>query len=546
MKKRKSQRSRKSKGVQIATPVINWRYLALFVLVGLSLCIVIMRLHTYNEPFERDITSHAVIAHELLSGRQLYSDLWDSKPPAIFVTYAAADVLVGYGPGAVYFIGVAAAIITMLGIYLAASTYGGIAAGLWAAAFWTFICSDMWLWANQPNIEVGMNACLVWAFALMVRANVRKLEVWRWLGVGGLFALATLYKPVAIVFAAFLTVFHLVMHLRDREARKLAFLQVCMVAAVGAAVWGAVFAYFAATGRFAVFYETIIKYSKYYAASRGGNFIKNIQKGFTFKRLFPITKVRPIMKNALVMLIFTAVGIMFGLWKSSRRRWLLLAGFVLAAPFAVALPGRFYLHYYQLWLGPLAIGAGCALATVGPQGKPITKLLRVTAGAIGLVILLISILPQYKLSADEWSARKISDQFVTSKKVVTKVDELLENGETLYVWGQNPEFYFWSKRRPPTGLIWSTDLMDNPLAEKHTARALEDLKRELPEIFVVNIAQFKRPPDHPVIAWVSKQYIRLPSYDPKRYTWLGRPFFLILIHKDGRLAARFKDSGRIL
>ncbi len=127
-----------------------------------------------------------------------------------------------------------------------------------------------------------------------------------------------------------------------------------------------------------------------------------------------------------------------------------------------------------------------------------------------------------------------------------KVDKLLENGETLYVWGQNPEFYFWSKRRPPTGLIWSTDLLNNPLAEKHTARALEDLKRERPEIFVVNIAQFAPPRDHPVIAWVSKQYIRLPSYDPKRYTWLGRPFFLILIHKDGRLAARFNDSGRIL
>lgn len=546
MKKRKHVHSRKSKGLQIATPVINWRYLALLVLVGLSICVVLMRLHTYNEPFERDITSHAVIAHEILSGRQLYSDLWDSKPPAIFVTYAVGDLLVGYGPAAVYFIGVAAAIITMLGIYRAASAYGGIAAGLWASAFWTFICSDMWLWANQPNIEVGMNACLVWAFALMVRANMRKFEPWRWLGIGGLFALATLYKPVAITFAAFLTVFHLIMHLRDSQARKLAFLQICMVAAVGAAAWGAVFAYFGATGRLTIFYETIIKYSKYYAASRGGNFLKNIQEGFTFKHLFPITKLRPIMKNALVMLIFTLVGIIFGLWKSSRRRWLLLAGFVLAAPVAVALPGRFYLHYYQLWLGPLAIGAGGALATVGPQGKPITKLLRVTGGAIGLVILLMSILPQYKFSADEWSARKITPQFVVSKRVVTEVDKLLENGETLYVWGQNPEFYFWSKRRPPTGLIWSTDLMDNPLADKHTARALEDLKRELPEIFVVNIAQFKVPRDHPVIAWAFKQYIPLPGGDPTRGIWANRPFFLIMIRKDGRLAARYKESGQIL
>ena len=66
--------------------------------------------------------------------------------------------------------------ITLLGIYRAASSYGGIGAGLWAAVFWTFICSDMWLWANQPNIEVCINAAMVWAFALMLRADVKKVQ----------------------------------------------------------------------------------------------------------------------------------------------------------------------------------------------------------------------------------------------------------------------------------------------------------------------------------------------------------------------------------
>ena len=96
----------------------GWRHLPLIVLVALAVLIAALRLHTYNEPFERDITSHAVIAHEMLAGRPLYSDLWDSKPPAIFVTYALADALVGYGPAEVYFIGVAAAVITLLGLSL--------------------------------------------------------------------------------------------------------------------------------------------------------------------------------------------------------------------------------------------------------------------------------------------------------------------------------------------------------------------------------------------------------------------------------------------
>ena len=539
MKRQKRSRSPKPKdghdstSISTFTSMTKWRYLPLLVLVVLSSYIAVMRLHTYNEPFERDITSHAVIAHEMLAGRQLYSDLWDSKPPAIFVTYALADALVGYGPISVYFIGVVAAVVTLLGIYRAGSAYAGTAGGLWAAAFWTFICSDLYLWANQPNIEVCMNACLVWAFALIIQANGKKLEPGRWLVVGGLFALATLYKPVAIIFAVFLAGIYLVVNIRDRRDRKMAFFQICIVAAVGAAAWGAVFAYFAATDRLAVFYDTVFKYGSYYTRSRGGSLFRNIIEGFSRKRLFPLY-----MKSTPVLIIFAVVGTIFGLWKGSRRHWLLLLGFALAAQFAIALPGRFYGHYYQLWLGPLVVGTGWAIATLGPKGKPGLALLRHAAGTLGLIILLCSVLPQYKFSADEWSARKINPQFVISRKVVNEVDELLEPDETLYVWGINPEFYFWPKRRPPTGLIWATDLVEGPLAEEHTARALEDLKRNVPEILVVNILHVKTPRNHPVMVWAAKQYIPLPG-NPNRGLLYGRAFlFRIFIRRGGRLAAR--------
>ncbi len=539
MKRRRNARTpRRSHGPTPAPAVVSiakHRYVSLIILAVLCLFIAVLRVHTYNEPFERDITSHAVIAHELLAGRSLYSDLWDSKPPAIFVTYALGDLLAGYGPRQVYFIGVAVAIITLLGCYRAGSALGGVPGGLWTAAFWAVICNDLWLWANQPNIEVGMNACLVWAFALMIRADRKKLQWGRWLAIGGLFALASVYKQVAVIFAAFLSLLHLLTCLGDRQTRKLAFLQVCIIAAAGAAVWAGVFAFFALTGRFATFYDTIFTYGRWYAKSRGGNLLANIIEGFRYKRLFPMH-----MKSTPVLIIFAVVGIIVGLWKGSRRNWLLLLGFALAAPFAIAITGRFYGHYYQLWLVPLVVGAGWAVSATGPKGHPTAALVRSAVGVVGLIVLLCFVLPQHKLSADEWSATKIGPQFVVSRSVVKEVDALLEPGETLYVWGQNPEFYFWSGRRPPTGLIWSTDLMDdNPLAQKHTARALEDLKRELPEIFVVNQLQFKVPLDHPVIRWalVEKRYVPLPG-NPDRGVLYGRPFFRIFVRRDGRLAAR--------
>jgi len=544
----------------------GWRYLPAIVLVALAVFIALVRLHTYNEPFERDITSHAVIAHEILAGRALYSDLWDSKPPAIFATYALADALVGYGPGEVYFIGVVAAIITLLGCYWAGSAYGGLSGGLWAAAFWAVICNDLWLWANQPNIEVPMNACLVWAFALMLTEGRRqktedgnpRFSILKWLAIGGLFALATLYKTVAVTFPAFLGLFYLLACLRDRQRLRLAFLQICIIAAVGVAAWGAVFAYFAATGRLGIFYDTIFKYAGYYAQSRGGNFLTNILGGLKYE-FFARS-----MKSTPVLIVLAAAGTIYGLVRPHVARassplrhgqdsratepWLLLIGFLMAAYFAIALPGRYYNHYYQLWLVPLVVGAGWAVSTKNSKLKPAPSAvegtqnlkLKVAAGAVALIILLCFVLPEYRFSADEWSANKQGPQYIISKAVTKEVDSLLAPQETLYVLGINPEFYFWSGRRPPTGVIWSTDLANNPLAQEHTARALADLEREKPEIFVINRLHAQVPPGHPVVEWAQKQYIPLPG-NPDRGFLYGQPFFRIFIRRDGKLAARLAE-----
>ena len=556
----------------------GWRHLPLIVLVALAVLIAALRLHTYNEPFERDITSHAVIAHEMLAGRPLYSDLWDSKPPAIFVTYALADALVGYGPAEVYFIGVAAAVITLLGCYWAGSAYGGVTGGLWAAAFWAIICNDLWLWANQPNIEVPMNACLVWAFALMltecrrqqtrdrrqktedgnpkpVLSKAEGFSILRWLAIGGLFALATLYKTVAITFPVFLGLFYLLASLRDRRKLKLAFLQICIVAAVGVAAWAAVFAYFAATHRFNIFYDTIFKYAGYYAQSRGGNFLTNILAGLKYEFFARAMKSTPVLiVLAAAGLLRIAYCVVRGAYNGRRitqdarrttneaRSWLLLIGFLSAAYFAVALPGRYYNHYYQLWLVPLVVGAGWAvgISNFKSQISNFSWLVRPAAGVVGLIILLCFVLPQYKFSADEWSAQKQGPQYIIAKRVAKELDALLTPEEKLYVLGIDPGFYFWSGRRPPTGVIWSTDLANNPLAQEHTRRALADLEREKPEIFVINRLQAQVPPDHPVVEWAQKQYIPLPG-NPDRGVLYGQPFFRIFIRRDGKLAARLAE-----
>src|SRR5205823_13058412 len=129
------------------------------VVVLLALCALIFcsRLHTCHEPLQRDLTTYAVIAHEMLAGKSLYQDLWDHKPPAIHVTYAAAEMIAGYGRDSIFLMNVAAAIATLFVCYWAGSSAHGRVAGCFAAAFWTFTSGNLALEGNQPNTEVFMN-----------------------------------------------------------------------------------------------------------------------------------------------------------------------------------------------------------------------------------------------------------------------------------------------------------------------------------------------------------------------------------------------------
>ena len=59
-----------------------------------------------------------------------------------------------------------------------------MATGLGAALLWTLLCSDLSLYANQPNSEVFINA---WLLALMVKTGGPE-RAWlrRYLGIGAL------------------------------------------------------------------------------------------------------------------------------------------------------------------------------------------------------------------------------------------------------------------------------------------------------------------------------------------------------------------------
>jgi hypothetical protein len=471
---------------------------ALLTLAVLAALIAVARLHTYHEPLERDITGAAVLGHELLAGRALYTDMWDHKPPALSVTHALAIAVAGYGPGAIYLLNVAAALMTLIGVYAAASASGGLPAGLWGAALWTFVCGDLWLQANQPNTEAFINACLIWAFALLVRVSSPP-TVARLLVVGALFALGSLYKPVVVAPAAMLVLAHLATPPAG-ESRRRALVDVGLLASVGAVTWLGTFAYFAAVGRFSDFYQAVFVYNRFYS----GSALQNLSAA-----LGPGALVPGILAIAAPLAVLTLAGGIRAAAVGPGRPWLYLAAMVVGTELAIALPGHFYPHYYQLWLPPLCVGAGWALGAFARVAR-IPRWAPHAVGAAALLLLLSQQLPLYQVPAETWARLKYGELFVSEDNLGRELGALLAPGETFYEWGAETGLYFRSHRSPPSGAFYVYPLLAGPAVGPLAARAVADLERRPPTMFVVNKGvMFGGQMRHPVLNWAEPRYVAM-------------------------------------
>ena len=465
-------------------------------LVSLALVIVLVRSRSYQEPPEWDIGTYLVVGHELNCGDRLYLDIWDSKPPAIFATYALAERIFGYGYRQTYWLSVLTAWVTLGGVYFAASVQGR-AEGRWAAVLWACVCFEPLLGANQPNTEVFINAAVVWALALMMRDDGRG-RLGRYVLVGLLFAAASMYKQVAVATAAAVMLAHLLWPAVDRT-RRAALLQAATAGLIGVLAWLALYGYFALTGRAWIFTQTMFVHARWY----GGNPLYNLAKSFKPAQLFPadLRFVVPLVIAALIAVVLRAAD-------ERVRRGRLLAAAAVGTHLAVAWPGQFFAHYYQLWLPVLCIAGGWGIARLGVRTRSGTAWI---APAVGAVVAICLIQPQFSwfaLAGDDWAARKHGSFYERALRDAREVAATLKPDQTLYTWSDEAWLYFVTQRRVPAVGLWKTHTLDGPLAPWLARRTVEDLERNPPDL-ILDWVSLPAPADHPIALFIESHYRQL-------------------------------------
>jgi hypothetical protein len=508
-------------------PPRSWQpaLLALF-----ALLIVLARWHTFDEPLEPDIVTYSTIGRELVHGERLYVDVWDVKPPGLYVTFAIAELLVGHGAPAVFFLTVLASLITLGGVWVAGSALGA-RGGSWSAAFWVVVSGAMMIQANQPNAEVFINACVVWAFALLLKRPARDGI---WLGmfaVGGLIALASSFKQVPVFLGGLLMLAHCVSPPAG-VSRKTAFVDACLVGLTGAAFWLAVFGYAAATGQASTYWAAVIEANQ----GRGGDVLFNLY------RYVREGKFLPAMVFFLIpAMIVIAVACVRGLRRGPRREWLLLLGYVVGAHVMILTQGRaFHAHSYQFWLPPLAIGLGWVAATpwlaARTGARPLERFAGDALAGVALLWALFHELPNYALSPVEWAERKYSARVVQDRQYSEQLGKLLRPNESVFLYGNGAAVYYYTEHRPSTITLWSMHVLtSDPLAKRLTQRTLEQLKANVPDVFVVqfpkvdlepapkplgaaarllgvsDVVEYQPYDQHPVYRWAMQNYRPWPD-----------------------------------
>lgn len=496
---------------------MNKRIALAWILVALmGVLIAVSRMHAFDEPIERDNALYSIIARQIAQGDPLYTKLAENKPPAIFIVYGAAQALLGVGPWAIYVLGLLPALLTLTGIFVACRLLTQqLSLCVWASVFWMLVNGDLLTQANQPNTEVFVNAAVVWAFVLLLQIiQATKRPRIAALIIGILLGFGSLFKTVVIIHAAG---FAAALLLWPRQVpRRQRWIHAAVSMASAGAVWTGVFAYFQWQHRLEDLLDIVFRFNKTYAGGIFINLLVGLKPGMFWPR--EIWSMTP-------LLIAAAVG--FVRWRRFESRDVCLLILMAATPMAVALPGKFYPHYYQYWLPVLCIAAAWGVM----REKNASLVLAVVA-----VVLAVYQVPTWFFSPTECTLRKYPGEYghriLEERPTAMKIKSLLREDETFYHWGVESGLYYYSGKRQ-SSIRFKWFLTNPPLAEVLTRKTLEELRSAPPEMLVTMADdRLQLNDDNAVYQWCKQNYVSLPESEQPKY-------FTLFYRRGGRLEREF-------
>ncbi|UWQ89500.1 hypothetical protein K3727_11735 [Rhodobacteraceae bacterium M382] len=463
--------------------------------IGLIALSAALRLSVLDEPFERDLMVYAMVARSWLEGLDLYAQAWDHKPPAIYVVYAGAIGLLGQEPLAIWALGILAFGCTLVGVKLAADRLAGPRAGLAAMAVWSVCGNDVLLQANQPNVEVFMNACLVWALVLLLPTAKHPNRPHNVLAAGLMFFLASVFKQIAVFPAVLAAVWLFWTGMTSGPEKSgtratAALKSVAVLAIPGLIGWAVIFVAFSAAGTFDSFFYAAFSFNHSYSGSIFGNLARVVFAG---------------VEHPYYVALFLTLFFLHWMTEKGPNRSLLLLLYVGSA-IMVAAPGKHFPHYYQLLLPLLAISTGVFLTRHLPGASLVKSVL------IALAPIWISFgyfTSPERLALVKYDAQDHGGAAVESREVGRWLAQNTTPETRILHWGAEPGVYFWSGRPTPYRHSYNYPLFAGPRAQTMLKAFQTDIACRPPDIVVITIDPTRA--EDPIRDMLAQSYSPMPT-----------------------------------
>jgi hypothetical protein len=195
-------------GISVPLPLSLSLLLCLFIVVGAF----VVRLTGIVEPLGPDQGVYATIGWGMQRGLALYRDLWEQKPPGIYLMYQLAFALFGTGVNAIFWIDYLAAALTTLVLFdlgrrVVSLRFGALTAAVFAIGTLPaarFPYGGFIERAISEDFIVLLVSAAAWATAMAIAPAERAWptawpHAWS-VGAGLLLGLTTVFKPMAAVY----------------------------------------------------------------------------------------------------------------------------------------------------------------------------------------------------------------------------------------------------------------------------------------------------------------------------------------------------------
>ena len=493
--------------------------------------------------FGRDQGIYAVVADKILDGGLPYRDVWDFKPPGIFLVYALAQALFGKSMLAPRLLEVVGMLGMVAGIvFLGKQLFGSRHAGLLGGALAALVHAELEFWhTGQPESFGGFLTVL--GLVLTIAEVPRSRRFLRWGALGVVWGAAFLFKPPLggglVVSAAYLARRH------GARGGPRAVLEPALCLAMGAAVPVlACAAWFWLAGGWSELTWTLGEFVPGYTALSW--------QGRSAPTMFYYALEEAFFRlSALLAFGFIAAIVIRPLFGREREGVFLVLGFVSLHLAGIAMQGKFFAYHYGATIPLLAFVAGLGLyklwrrcLSAGAGGTAAFALFLIVAASMRDPVRdlpqtfwqrslartghVLGLGPYRSTELLEQELYYVSDYSLNAdRRVARELDERLAPDDFLYVWGFEPTIYWLTELRSASRFIYNVP--QRALWGRDAARAL--LERDLEA----------RPPGAIVVQRTDVFPAVTGSYDDSRTALDDYPKMARLLERDYELVRIIDD-----